>query len=135
MSHDPDAGGKRLLFVASEADITGPGHGLERAVRQAAPEPRERSAEQGEYPVDDALADFRLVEALGQSSRDGGQGLRLPPALLRLAEEPRVLDGERSVGGEEADVLSFLLRGLGAAGKRDVENAEHLIPIGERHDV
>ena len=127
--------GERSLAVGAGGESATPGDRLERSVRQPTPQAGKRAAKKGEHSVDDASPDLGLVEALGQTARNGGQGLGLPPALLCLAEEPRVLDGERSVGGEEADVLSFLLRGLGAAGKRDVENAEHLIPIGERHDV
>ena len=89
--------------------MTTPGDGDEAPVGLKETKTGRAHAEKREHAVDDALADGRDFEALGERPGHPAQLLGFPPALLRLLVEACILERDRGLGGEVAERSELLL--------------------------
>src|SRR5207244_10753162 len=89
--------------------VTTPGDGDEAPVGLKETKTGRAHPEKREHAVDDALADGRDFEALGERPGHPAELFGFPPALLRLLVEARILERDRGLGGEVAERSELLL--------------------------
>ena len=73
-------------------------------------------AEERQHAVGDEVRDLAGVERVGEGLADRGQRLRAASLALGVGEEPHALDGQRRLGGEDAEGVQCARRSAAAGG-------------------